>query len=284
MQTRALYTLGALAVVDWDQLEAMTTLTECLPRCYELGDMTLTADCEVDLASAYMIQGDTCAAALHAERALTTASETGDPWTEAWVLATTADCTVRQDLARDRGERALALSCSLGDRLLSAHIKANLGYGAVVAGDYDYARLISEQAISEGHGIWGASRKAQLEANLGFVALFKGEPSRAGRHLRRSLAHAQRIGWWAAAHEDLLGLAALAASEARNDQARSLAAAAQAVYNDPSENALHARLHDLLAGVTSDAEHQPALTAHQLAAILRDAAQDWTVDDTTSIP
>lgn len=167
MQTRALYTLGALAVVDWDQLEAMTTLTECLPRCYELGDMTLTADCEVDLASAYMIQGDTCAAALHAERALTTASETGDPWTEAWVLATTADCTVRQDLARDRGERALALSCSLGDRLLSAHIKANLGYGAVVAGDYDYARLISEQAISEGHGIWGASRKAQLEANLG---------------------------------------------------------------------------------------------------------------------
>ena len=61
-----LYTLGALAVVDWDQLEAMTTLTECLPRYYELGEMTLTADCEVDLASAYMIQGDTCAAALHA--------------------------------------------------------------------------------------------------------------------------------------------------------------------------------------------------------------------------
>ena len=280
----ALYTLGLLALMDWDQAEAMTMLTACLPECYELGDLTLTAYCEADLADAYSRPGDADASALHAERALGVAAETGDPWTQANVLRITAPAAENYDLTRARCERALALYSSFGDRLWSSFIKGNLGYAALLEGDYDYAQLITEQAIAEGHGIWGVGQKAQLEANLGLVALFQGEPSRASRHLRRSLAHSRSIGWWANAQEAVLGLAALAASEGRDDLARTLAAAARALYDCPSENTLHRRLYDRLRVSTRDANQQPALTAHQLDGILREASHAHVADQTVAIP
>jgi predicted ATPase/DNA-binding SARP family transcriptional activator/Tfp pilus assembly protein PilF len=279
----ALYTLGSLALIDWDQAEAMTMLIACLAECSELGDMTLTAYCEAELADAYSRPGDANASAQHAERALAIVADTGDPWTKASVLKIAGSAAETYDLTRDRCERALALYSSFGDRLWSSFIKGNLGYAAVVEGDYDYARLLTEQAIAEGQGIWGVGQKAQLEANLGLVALFQGEPSRAGRHLRRSLAHSRRIGWWANAQEAVLGLAVLAASEGRDDLARTLASAARAVYDSPSENTLQRRLYGRLPGSTSDANHEPALTAHQLDGILREASKAHMADQTVAI-
>lgn len=280
----AVYTLGLLALMDWDQAEATTMLTACLAECYELGDLTLTAYCEAELADAYSRPGDANTSAVHAERAVAIAAETGDLWTEANVLRITGSAAETYVLARDRCERALALYSSFGDRLWSSFIKGNLGYAALVEGDYDYARLLTEQAIAEGHGIWGVGQKAQLEANLGLVALFQGEPSRASPHLRRSLAHSRSIGWWANAQEAVLGLAALAASEGRDDLATTLAAAARAVYDSPFENALHRRLYNRLTASTSNANHQPALTAHQLDGILREASQAHMADQTVATP
>jgi len=281
--TRAMYTLGALALTDYDQVEAMTALTTCLPKCYELGDEALAARCEANLAFGYSRRGDADQADLHAERALAIAAETGDPWTEARVLDITGNATGSYEVARDRNERALALYSSVGDQLWSSHIKGNLGYGAVVAGDHSYARLLCEQALSEGRSIWGASQRAQLEANLGLAALFEAEPSSAGPHLRQSLALSRSIGWWVAAQEALLGLATLAVSAGRQKLAATLVTAARAVYDGPVDKALHDRLYELLTAVTTEAVRQPAPTAEQLDKILREACLDYTVDETATV-
>ena len=281
LRTRGFIVLGGFAADDGDLDEAKTALTACLCGCYELDDPSLTARCEALLARClYWLRQDS--ADVHAERALSIAAETGDPWTEARVLSILSTATGDYDVARDRFQRALRLYASVGDRLWSSRTKGNLSGYAVMAADYGYARTLSEEAAAEGQGIWGASHTAQLESLLGLADLFEGRHSNARQHLSRSLALSRRIGWWATAQLALAGLAAVAAIEGCDKDGAMLAAAGHAVSDKPLNRAaaeLFARLDELSNGVISAARDQPALSPRQLDAILRDASVEQAVED-----
>ena len=231
IRTRALVTLGYLAGAGWDLDEARTTLAGSLPTCYELGDAALTARSEATLAWSLFEQGDNESAADHAERALNLAARTRDPWTEANVLAQLGVATDSVDIAYRRLQLAVTLYSSLGDRLLSSSVKANLAWYAVVAGDYGYARTLSEHAAVESQGICGASQKASFESHLGLADLFEGRYGHARQHLSQALALSRSIGWFGA-KEYLAALAAVAAIEGRDKDAAMLAAAAHAVRDE----------------------------------------------------
>jgi hypothetical protein len=165
--------------------------------------------------------------------------------------------------------------------------KTRPGWTAIVAGDYGYARMLSEQGAVESQGIWGATHKASFESNLGLADLFEGHHSEARQHLTRALALSRSVGFWDLAQEALAGLSALTAIEGRAEQAATLAAAAHTVCDKPlsvTSAEVFARLNDLSNGLINAAAHQPALSPQQLDLILRDASHDHAIDVPAAVP
>lgn len=161
IRTRSLYALGVAACLDGELEQATAALEECLRLSCELPDASLIASCEAQLALTERNQGDDKRADARAERARSLAAETRDPWTEATVLMVTGAATRGYDDARAQLQQARTVLDSLQNKIWPAHINSNLGYAAIVAGDYGYARLTVERALIDARPILALGWKAK---------------------------------------------------------------------------------------------------------------------------
>jgi predicted ATPase/DNA-binding SARP family transcriptional activator len=130
VRARAMLALGAVACQESAWPQATPVLRECLRMCGEQEDWQLMASCEAYLAWSLRNEGEGPESERHIERARILAAEHMGPWDFAVVLLLAAICANSYQQERELSEQALTLLESLGDRILPADIKCNLGYSA----------------------------------------------------------------------------------------------------------------------------------------------------------
>ena len=106
----------------------------------------------------------------------------------------TGAATRGYDDARAQLQQARTMLDSLQNKIWPAHINSNLGYAAIVAGDYGYARLTLKRALIDARPLWGPGLEGQIEGRLGLLDLLEGRKAEARWHLGRALAVLRSVG------------------------------------------------------------------------------------------
>ena len=142
---------------------------------------------------------------------------------------------------RERTDRA-------ADRLAAAgnvhHLTDLLGaaaYGALWMGSDEDARVFVERALTASRQFGRYYGWMMLEGNLGLVELFSGNTVTARDAFREELRLSRELVVLPFAHEGLMGLAAVATTDADDDRAARLRGASEGLRNDPVDP-VHERL------------------------------------------
>ena len=144
-------------------------------------------------------------------------------------------------------EESLALAREVRDDLRIGQTLANLGYAALLHGDYERARALSEEAIALAHELGSAGMQILPEAlvNLGLAAMGQDKHEQAATAFKEALAIAQEVGIKASAINAMEGMVTLAGAMGEATRAAHLWGAAEALREvtgialPPGERALH---------------------------------------------
>jgi DNA-binding CsgD family transcriptional regulator/tetratricopeptide (TPR) repeat protein len=144
-------------------------------------------------------------------------------------------------------ERSLALAREVGDTNREGATLVNLGYVALLQGNYERATTLSEEALAVARKLGNAGVEILPEAlvNLGLAALDQGDHERATVSFKEGLALAQEVGIKASVINALEAMATLAGTLGEAPRAAHLWGAAQAAREatgialPPGERALH---------------------------------------------
>jgi predicted ATPase/DNA-binding SARP family transcriptional activator len=233
-RVKALHALGTTACWVGDFDTARQALDECLDLLAQTDDARLVAETEAQRARADYMASDAAGAAIHSARARALAPPTGDRWTRLVVLMLLVGATDDYDVARRDSEEALCLARALGDRLWPGWLNSNLAYHALVAGDIETARRSNDQGLVDAGRLGPTDLRAVLTCQAAMIRLIDGQDYPAAeRELRWALAVASRTGDREFIRETLNGLAVIACQAGDADQAATLAAAAEALYDHP---------------------------------------------------
>jgi predicted ATPase/DNA-binding SARP family transcriptional activator/DNA-binding CsgD family transcriptional regulator len=143
-------------------------------------------------------------------------------------------------------EQSLALAREVGDIDRVGSTLANLGHPALLQGDYEKAKSLSEEALEFAHKPenWGVEFAATASLNLGLAGLGLGEFERASGALEEALLMFQK-GRRPNLIETVEGMASLAGAMGKADRAAHLWGAAEAAREvaglplPPGERVLH---------------------------------------------
>ena len=169
---------------------------------------------------------------------------------------------------------------SLGATIWSTQIHINLGYIAMVHGEYPLARDALEQALIQVDVDATASTgmTAQVEGHLGLLNLLEGRHRDALEQLRRALISFRETGDRKSAREMQIGIAAVAAICGHPEHAANLASCASNLYDGPRselEDILHEHyLNNLGHRRDPTTSAQPPTTDQQLEAVLAAVMDD----------
>jgi non-specific serine/threonine protein kinase len=273
---KALFTLGDAALSTDDLETADGALAECATVCDELQDRRLKVRCEAERTLLAEKRGDLMEAAGRGRAARTAAQAIGDPWTTAFVLRLTASSSGDYANINRTSTEALRLLSSLGDVVDAGRMNCDLGYNAIVNGDYATARSCLEQAAAASI-VDGVQARACVACNFGLLELLTGDAAhRARAHLTSALRGAASTGTPSLAREALNGLAAIAARDGKHAQAAALAAAAEAIYagpRSPQDELIHERFLASLPDASLhgyDASTGRKLTRNQVEAMIQE--------------
>ena len=123
---------------------------------------------------------------------------------------------------RDLVERSAAHAREASDGWALMMALNNLGYLALESGDRHRATELFEEALQAARTRGDQRTECILHENLGLARLELGEAAAAGAHFAESLRQAERLGFLEMAADDLMGIAAVAASRGRFDDAARL--------------------------------------------------------------
>lgn len=169
------------------------------------------------------------------ERALELYQETGDLWQQADTLVHLGNAALGLGDMNEtvaRLQQAQTVSKEVGDKWLIAFLLNNYGEVARVEGDYNAAEGYYERgkALLIAEGDKGGDL-ARLIHSLGYVAQRKGEPAKAERQFRKSLAMFRKFGNQRGILECLAGLAGLWAERGDPKRGAKLLSASQSLMN-----------------------------------------------------
>ena len=116
-------------------------------------------------------------------------------------------------------ERSAAHAREAGDGWALMMALNNLGYLALESREMDRAMELFEEALQAARTRGDQRTECLLLENLGLARLERGEAAAAGADFAASLRQAQRLGFLEMAADDLMGIAAVAASRGRLDDA-----------------------------------------------------------------
>jgi predicted ATPase/DNA-binding SARP family transcriptional activator/DNA-binding CsgD family transcriptional regulator len=144
-------------------------------------------------------------------------------------------------------EGSLALAREVGDAYYIGITLCNLGWAAVIRGDYDQAMALTEEALALAHSLEckGGDFLAETVVNMGLAALNQGDHGRASDSFLKALAAARREGRQATVINVLEGMTGLSAAREADVRAARLWGAAEAAREatgialPPGDLALH---------------------------------------------
>lgn len=134
--------------------------------------------------------------------------------------------TLEQNLAL--GERAAAADRAAGNRLRLAELQSSLSYTAIIHGAHALARQLGEEAVDAAEALDEPVALAYALGNSGLAAMFGRDTDRARAAFSEQLRLIRRHRHFRLIYEPLIGLAAVAATEERDDLAATLHGAADA--------------------------------------------------------
>lgn len=132
------------------------------------------------------------------------------------------------DAALALGEQAAAAHRATGNGRRLAGLWSNLTYTALSLGDDAAAQRLSAEALRAAEAVDNPLELAYAHGNAGLVALFTGEPERASDAFASELRLTSRFAFDELLSEGLIGLAAVAAAQSRDELAARLSGAADA--------------------------------------------------------
>jgi hypothetical protein len=159
------------------------------------------------------------------EEGVREARELADPWVLAEALNNMAGVSDDEAYIVPRLEESLSLRRSLGDITGVADSLNNLGFAAILAGDYRTAFVHVEESLAIARGLDDLQHIALAQGNLGLVHLFEGEPDLATPVLRHNVQLCWEIGDRRCAQESVMALAGVAALQGEWERAAWLAGA-----------------------------------------------------------
>jgi tetratricopeptide (TPR) repeat protein len=231
---RALWPLGRTA-------EQSTLVEEAVAAARRAGDPLVLSQVLTMSADRAWAMGQLDIAQAHADEALEHATQAKDDWwiAMAWFGSAMAATTIA-DL-RDCTDRAVGLLSAVGNVHHLTDLLGSAAYSALCMGSDEDARRFLERALTASRRYGRYYGWMMLEGNRGLVALLAGD-SRVARdafreELRLSREHVLRP----FAHEGLMGLAAVATTDADDHRAARLRGASEGLRSDPVD-AVHERL------------------------------------------
>ena len=176
-----------------------------------------------------------------ADEALEYATQAGEDWwiAMAWYGSAMAAPTIA-DL-RERTDRAADLLSAAGNVHHLTDLLGAAAYGALCMGSDEDAKVFVERARTASRQFGRYYGWMMLEGNLGLVALFFGDTASARDAFREELRLSRELVVRPFAHEGLMGLAAVATTDADDDRAARLRGASESLRNEPVD-AVHERL------------------------------------------
>jgi predicted ATPase/class 3 adenylate cyclase len=231
---RALWPLGRTA-------EQSTLVEEAVAAARRAGDPLVLSQVLTMSADRAWAMGQLDVARAHADEALEHATQAKDDWwiAMAWFGSAMAATTIA-DL-RDCTDRAVGLLSAVGNVHHLTDLLGSAAYSALCMGSDEDAKRFLERALTASRRYGRYYGWMMLEGNRGLVALLAGD-SRVARdafreELRLSREHVLRP----FAHEGLMGLAAVATTDADDHRAARLRGASEGLRSDPVD-AVHERL------------------------------------------
>ncbi len=257
VRVRALEGMGWLTQFQADFGRAEATYGEMLELSRELGDKGNVATALNSLGTLAAQQGDTeRARALLKENmeVLEELEEEGSPATalkrfHALNLLGYLAIYDEDDYARGTAlwEESLELAREIGDPDRVGIMLSNLGHPALLQGDFERARTLSEEALAFAQelGSSGVDLAPSASINLGLALLGLGEHERAATPFEEALVMSQDMGRKPQVLESLEGMASLAVALGKDARSARLWGAAEAARGvtgialSPGERGLH---------------------------------------------
>jgi predicted ATPase/class 3 adenylate cyclase len=250
---RALFSAGFLTRLPGRFDESVALLEQARSRFEERNDLPRLAHTLSELAWAHVATGEIEQGQAFGERARSLATEIG----ETWVLAhSNTSLAAALTESSSPSERALAradvlnsesvrLCQEAGDEIMAARMRGNLGWVALIRGDYGQARAFFEGCLSFSSASGDELSVVNHWSNLALVALFEGDADRAEALARRVLERFPTRGDKRLAAESLHTLFGVAAWRGDSLRAGRLLGAAEGILADihvpPSQPELRIR-------------------------------------------
>jgi predicted ATPase len=209
-----------------DMAVARSLLEEAVELARELSDRRTLALALSRLAWVRVEHGlDVPSSLALGEEGVRLARELGDPWVLAEALNNMAGVSNDRDTIEPFLLESLALRRAIGDITGVADSLNNLGFAAILGGDYQAAAGYVEESLAIALRLDDRQHIALAQGNLGLVHLFDRDPDLALPVLQRNVRLCWEIGDRRIAQEGLLGLAGVASLRGEWERAAWLAGA-----------------------------------------------------------
>ncbi len=211
--------------------EGIACLEEALATLEEHHEPYATAEATTRLAWAKLHIGAPEEAQILAERARSMAHDLGDRGLEAATLMNLASTLDEDGPTRSAAllQEAIRLFMDAGDDIYAGRARGNLGWVALLQGDYEQARSLFAESLRFASKTDDEPAKAQQGSNLALVALFEGDFELAGTLAFQALEQVERLGDKAIAAESFSTLAGVAVAGGDLARAARLWGAAEAI-------------------------------------------------------
>jgi hypothetical protein len=182
-----------------------------------------------------------------AQEAERLALQAGDRQVLVWARGEMAMSAPTINEALTRGEQVAAVYRAAGNERELAGFQTAMAYGALGHGDHATALRLSVEALEAAQALGDTYVLALALGNAGLAALFTGEPGRAEQAFVEELRLMGRSGYGTFVFEALNGLAAVAASQHRDQAAATLAGSADAASTARHEPGVAASMQRFFA-------------------------------------
>jgi predicted ATPase/class 3 adenylate cyclase len=229
-RAHGLYWAGCLAFFQGDLVAADESLAEAVRAAQIAGDIFLEAASRAYLAWCASERGLSLAVEASRERSRALLAQLTDAWERSEVLLPT--------YGAQGGEEAtlvaeiLALKREAGDVIAISDSLNNVGWDALIAGDFDRAVVNLEEALAIAREIEDTFRITLALCNLGLAAVLQDRFEKAVEQLRETMVLCIRRGDRRCGSEAVLGLAAAAGGLGEDELSVSLDAIRRALMDD----------------------------------------------------
>jgi predicted ATPase/class 3 adenylate cyclase len=261
--------IGFLAFFQGDLAAAEESFTQAAEAAQAGGEVFLEAVSQAYLGWVAMERGQSEAVEPPRKRGRELLAQLDDPWERSEVLL-----PLSSGIGQDRvAAEVLALKRETGDAIAISDSLNNVGWEALVAGDFDRATANLEEAIAIARDLDDTFRITLALCNLGLAAVLQERHAEAVGALRETLDLAIRRGDRRCGSEAALGLAAALAGLGEDELSvqidaihRAVIADAGIVYEaemqrrlDPYLSLAHRRLGPERVGALEAGIHEPTL-------------------------